>query len=292
MACFLATRVVDNVASAMYTTKAFQTLQAAGVGQQPLFHVGSLEVPGYSATTQHGHWRANAVATPAPRSTLPSVGAGALLGSAVLAFAGLALRVAQRTKDIGLGEHWAMSAMQGHVSRREVGLAVLGTAVSLSTQPATAFPQEEEMDPIPATRYIKLPSGVVYADAKTGTGNPVEVGDRVSLQWVLRRSNGYFVDSSNVSGGEPFQFVVGDPAGAIEGLDEAVRGMQSGGVRRVLIPPRLAYVQGVDDGKPGPLPVGFGPRQQVRRVMEVRRDVPGEYIFLEVELSRIYPGPR
>lgn len=39
-------RVVDNVASAMYTTKAFQTLQAAGVGQQPLFHVGSLEVPG------------------------------------------------------------------------------------------------------------------------------------------------------------------------------------------------------------------------------------------------------
>lgn len=126
-------------------------------------------------------------------------------------------------QDIGLGEHWAMSAMQGvcnlahpptqggpqgsgsppppedrawlvdpvgemdtgrplmvvqlrvglcrrtarctgHVSRREVGLAVLGTAVSLSTQPATAFPQEEEMDPIPATRYIKLPSGVVYAD--------------------------------------------------------------------------------------------------------------------------------
>ena len=104
---------------------------------------------------------------------------------------------------------------------------------------------------------------------------------------MLRRSNGYFVDSSQVAGDDPFQFRVGDPTGAIQGLDEAVRGMRPGGVRRVLVPPRLAYVEGVEDGKPGPIPVGYGPRQQVRRIMGVRKDVPGEYIFLEVELARV-----
>ena len=112
-------------------------------------------------------------------------------------------------------------------------------------------------------------------------------GSRVNVQWVLRRSNGYFVDSSAVSDSVPFIFEVGDPRGAIRGLDEGIRGMRAGGSRRILVPPSLAYVDGVDDGKPGPIPAGFGPRQQMRRVMEVRRDVPGEYIFLEVKVTKV-----
>lgn len=60
-----------------------------------------------------------------------------------------------------------------------------------------------------------------------------------------------------------------------------------GGARRLLIPPSLAYVTGLEDGKPGPLPKGFGPKQQMRRVQEVRKDVPGEYIYLEVQLTRV-----
>ena len=83
----------------------------------------------------------------------------------------------------------------------------------------------------------------------------------------------------------PFIFTLGDGT-AIQGLDEGVRGMTAGGVRRVLIPPSLAYVKGLEDGKPGPLPYGFGPRQQMRRVQDVRKDVPGEYIYLEVQLTR------
>ena len=109
----------------------------------------------------------------------------------------------------------------------------------------------------------------------------------MNIQWVLRRSNGYFVDSSAVSDSVPFIFTVGDPIGAIRGLDERIRGMKVGGSRRILIPPALAYVDGVVDGKPGPIPAGFGPRQQMRRVMEVRRNVPGEYIFLEVKLTKV-----
>ena len=145
----------------------------------------------------------------------------------------------------------------------------------------------DEMAPVPKEAYKKLDSGVIYADMRPGTGaEVVGNGSRVNLKWVLRRSNGYFVDSSDVSGGVPFIFSVGDGS-AIKGIDEGVMGMKANGVRRILIPPRLAYVDGLEDGKPGPLPQGFGPRQQMRRIQTARKDVPGEYVFLEVQATRI-----
>eukprot|EP00529_Nitzschia_sp_RCC80_P028197 CAMPEP_0113456564 /NCGR_PEP_ID=MMETSP0014_2-20120614/8953_1 /TAXON_ID=2857 /ORGANISM="Nitzschia sp." /LENGTH=272 /DNA_ID=CAMNT_0000348023 /DNA_START=148 /DNA_END=966 /DNA_ORIENTATION=+ /assembly_acc=CAM_ASM_000159 len=146
----------------------------------------------------------------------------------------------------------------------------------------------EETAPVPREAYKKLPSGVIYADLRpSGKSNEVvKEGSKVNLQWVLRKSNGYFVDSSETNGSVPFIFTVGDGS-AIAGVDEGVRGMGVGGVRRLLIPPYLAYVQGLEDGKPGPLPVGFGPRQQMRRVQNVRKDVPGEYVFLEVQVKKI-----
>jgi FKBP-type peptidyl-prolyl cis-trans isomerase len=161
---------------------------------------------------------------------------------------------------------------------------------------------ENDMAPVPREAYIKLPSGVIYADVvkpppsssmNTSGSNVVQAGSKVNIQWVLRRSNGYFVDSSQLHDSVPFVFTVGGdpiknvPTTAIAGLDEGIRGMQMGGVRRLLIPPSLAYVHGVDDGLPGPIPVGYGPRQQIRRIQSIRKDVPGEYIYLEIQLTRL-----
>ena len=139
---------------------------------------------------------------------------------------------------------------------------------------------------VPPEAYNKLPSGVIYADLRVGNGETIKEGSRVNLQWVLRKSNGYFVDSSAVQKDVPFIFTVGDKS-AIAGVDEGVRGMKAGGTRRLLIPPSLAYVQGLEDGLPGPLPAGFGPRQQMRRVQNVRKDVPGEYVYLEIQVTRV-----
>jgi FKBP-type peptidyl-prolyl cis-trans isomerase len=153
-------------------------------------------------------------------------------------------------------------------------------------QGTAALGDMDDQAPVPREAYKKLPSGVIYADLRTGNGETISEGSRVNIQWVLRKSNGYFVDSSEVSGSVPFIFSVGD-GGAIKGVDEGVRGMRTGGVRRLLIPPSLAYVDGLEDGKPGPLPIGFGPRQQMRRVQNVRNDVPGEYVYLEVQVTRV-----
>jgi len=157
-------------------------------------------------------------------------------------------------------------------------------------QGTAALGDSVEAEVLPREAYKKLDSGVIYADISKGNGETVKEGSKVNLQWVLRRSNGYFVDSSAVSDSVPFIFTVGckdNGDAAIEGLDEGIRGMKSGGTRRILIPPRLAWIGGIADGKPGPLPAGFGPRQQMRRVMETRIDVPGEYIFLEVKVTKV-----
>lgn len=200
------------------------------------------------------------------RAAINNIIAGSLIGSGMAVAIPPARALVEgskppNTKTKALGEEYRQ------------GTAALGDSV--------------EAEVLPREAYNKLPSGVIFADISAGSGEQVREGSKANIQWVLRRSNGYFVDSSAVSDSVPFIFTVGDKSGVIEGLDEGIRGMRVGGTRRILIPPRLAYVSGVDDGKPGPIPAGFGPRQQMRRVMEVRKDVPGEYIFLEVKVTKV-----
>ena len=90
-----------------------------------------------------------------------------------------------------MAEQWAAAAVAGEpapASRRVFGAAGLGwlagaAALTGGAAPAGAFPPPDTVDPIPKERYVKLPSGVIYADAQTGTGEEVKEGDRVSLQW-------------------------------------------------------------------------------------------------------------
>ena len=81
-------------------------------------------------------------------------------------------------------------------------------------QGTAALADTEEAEVLPREAYEKLSSGVIYADIAVGNGESVKEGSRVNLQWVLRKSNGYFVDSSAVSDSVPFIFTVGDPKGA------------------------------------------------------------------------------
>lgn len=172
---------------------------------------------------------------------------------------------------------------------RRIALPSLATMIPVTSFPAGANGMYENA-PVRGdqTGPVKLASGVSYEDLRPGTGDGVvEEGKRVNIQWVLKRSNGYLVDSSERNEGLPFIFTVGDPKGAIAGLDEGIRGMRTGGIRRIIIPPELAYVDGVEDGKPGPIPSGFGPKQRIRRVMILLKDIPGESLLLDVKATRV-----
>ena len=129
-------------------------------------------------------------------------------------------------------------------------------------------------------KTVKLSSGVEYFDVKAGDGAVAEVGKTVQFQWVLRRSNGYFVDASSNYDNEPFIYKVGNTKKVIVGLDEAIRGMKAGGVRRVNVPAAVAFRE-VGDDKPGPMPAGFGPRRQI--LTRIDREV----WYFEIQLLKV-----
>ena len=183
----------------------------------------------------------------------------------------------------------ARTLLSRSAALRRIALPSLATMAPVISFPAGANGMYENA-PMRGDQSgpVKLASGVSYEDLRPGMGDGVvEEGKRVNIQWVLKRSNGYLVDSSERNDGLPFIFTVGDPKGAIAGLDEGIRGMRVGGIRRIIIPPELAYVDGVEDGKPGPVPSGFGPKQRIRRVMILLKDIPGESLLLDVKATRV-----
>ena len=76
-------------------------------------------------------------------------------------------------------------------------------------------------------------------DLKVGTGAEAKAGQSVSVHYVGTLTDGKKFDSSR-DRGEPFGFRLG--AGqVIKGWDQGVAGMKIGGLRKLTIPPHLAY---------------------------------------------------
>jgi peptidylprolyl isomerase len=79
---------------------------------------------------------------------------------------------------------------------------------------------------------------LVTKDTKAGTGVAAKAGDRVTVHYTGKLTNGKQFDSS--VGREPFTFILG--AGeVIQGWDQGVQGMKATGKRQLTIPASLGY---------------------------------------------------
>src|SRR3954463_5982888 len=88
-------------------------------------------------------------------------------------------------------------------------------------------------------------------DIKVGTGAEAQAGKNVTVHYVGTLTNGQKFDSSR-DRNKGFGFRLG--AGqVIQGWDQGVAGMKIGGVRKLTIPPELAYG---DRGFPPVIPPG------------------------------------
>ena len=76
-------------------------------------------------------------------------------------------------------------------------------------------------------------------DIKIGTGPEAVPGDQVRVHYTGWLLDGKKFDSS-LDRGQPFAFLLGGQQ-VIQGWDRGVRGMQVGGIRKLTIPPELAY---------------------------------------------------
>jgi FKBP-type peptidyl-prolyl cis-trans isomerase len=90
---------------------------------------------------------------------------------------------------------------------------------------------------------------LVMEDLKVGTGAEARPGANVTVHYVGTFTDGRKFDSSR-DRGEGFSFKLG--AGqVIKGWDQGVAGMRVGGLRKLTIPPHLAYGE---RGFPGAIP--------------------------------------
>jgi len=99
-------------------------------------------------------------------------------------------------------------------------------------------------------------------DLKEGTGPAAKKGDTLTVHYTGKLLNGKKFDSSK-DRGQPFDVSLG-AGGVIPGWDAGLAGMKKGGVRRLIIPPAIAY------GASGKPPIG-----------------PNQVLDFEIELLKI-----
>ena len=86
---------------------------------------------------------------------------------------------------------------------------------------------------------MKTSSGLDIDTVKEGAGDEAKAGKSVTVHYVGTLTNGKKFDSSrDRNEGFTFELGAGD---VIKGWDEGVAGMKVGGVRKLTIPPNLAY---------------------------------------------------
>lgn len=90
------------------------------------------------------------------------------------------------------------------------------------------------------------PSGLYYIEKQKGSGDTIQVGDRVQIFYSTWTIDSALIDETQgYSLGhrfEPFEFIVGSGS-AISGLEEAATYMQKGTKASLVIPSELAYGQ-------------------------------------------------
>ena len=124
----------------------------------------------------------------------------------------------------------------------------LGLAAALALCAACAGPRQVE---VPEPERHATADGVEYQDLRPGEGPAAAQGARVRVHYVGRLEDGRLFDSTR-DRGRPLELVLG--AGrAVRGFEEGLVGMRAGGLRRIVVPPALAYG---DEGLPGLIPPG------------------------------------
>jgi FKBP-type peptidyl-prolyl cis-trans isomerase FkpA len=91
---------------------------------------------------------------------------------------------------------------------------------------------------------ITSPTGLEYEDLDLGRGREARCGNRVTVHYTgwLQEPDGGKGEKfdSSIDRCDPLVFKLGTGE-VIEGWDEGLQGMNVGGYRRLIVPPKLAY---------------------------------------------------
>ncbi|KAL7551132.1 hypothetical protein ACHAWF_014331, partial [Thalassiosira exigua] len=124
--------------------------------------------------------------------------------------------------------------------------------LALTVTPLFPALARAEGSAVPDLKFATTPSGLQVADVKVGSASspsPTD-GQVVSVDYVMSTTGARYGSKiySTVDAGAPYRWTLGDGS-TIPGLEEAVRGMKPGGVRRAIIPAKLAYQAATADAR-------------------------------------------
>lgn len=156
---------------------------------------------------------------------------------------GIALSVLAMALALYLIQIDAIEMAESDISSQKAQLSQTGVVVLSDTTDSNKV--ETFSEAIDETGNV---SKLVIEDVSPGSGDEVEEGDVVVVNYVGKLQNGQEFDNS-IKRGEPFTFKVGQGK-VISGWETGVIGMRAGGQRVLVIPPEMAY----GDKRVGPIP--------------------------------------
>jgi peptidylprolyl isomerase len=148
------------------------------------------------------------------------------------------------------------SLKEGQMSRREQCLSLLSTAALLSSFPKAANADDDEapnvlcndacVSDLSTKERVTLPSGLSFQDIKVGGGPAPPIGYQVVLHYILMTPEGRII-SNSLEKGTPYDIRVGTGQ-VVAGLDEGLKTMRVGGIRRIYVPGPLSFPKGLPAG--------------------------------------------
>lgn len=154
-------------------------------------------------------------------------------------------------------------SIDGIISRRSV-LSIGPAAVVLTLSSTSSNAASGDL------KFQTSKSGLQWADARVGTGQPLKSGSTATIDYVLSTTGARYGTKifGTADKDTPYRWQLGDGS-TISGIEVAILGdgddvapMLPGGIRRVVIPQSMGYQSlalnsksnCVQDGKPGPIP--------------------------------------
>lgn len=192
-----------------------------------------------------------------------------------------------RTESEAYDDALTSSSDMSSFSRRQVlqstATSILLSSASTITAAGSAYAAEEGAQ---TQTIFESKSGLKYIDLKPGTGRSPQYGDLCSISYKaaikLPSTNGVKTKPEAFDSDKSFLIKHGNGK-TIPGLDEGIHTMKVGGVRRLIIPPKLGYVA---NGL-GPFPANPWDRRKLGDLLDGMIAARGGQLIFEVELRSV-----